>query len=97
MSKTINAYPRLAQDGMMTFIPGNGASQLISLDIEYTTLGIPASEVIYSALKTSPHTSNPAPQQPKAISPPPWQRWVALPSKTWPTVASSGTAPKAPR
>jgi len=43
----VAAYPRLAQDGMMTFIPGNGASQLMTLDIEYTTWGNPASEVIY--------------------------------------------------
>jgi hypothetical protein len=43
----VAAYPRLAQDGMMTFIPGNGSSQLMTLDIEYTTWGNPASEVIY--------------------------------------------------
>lgn len=41
------AYPRLAQDGLMTFIPGNGSSQLLTLDIEYATWGNPASEVIY--------------------------------------------------
>ncbi|MEJ6580416.1 MAG: beta-1,6-N-acetylglucosaminyltransferase [Akkermansiaceae bacterium] len=43
----VAAYPRLAQDGMMTFIPGASASQLMSLDIEYVTWGNPASEVIY--------------------------------------------------
>ena len=32
---------------MMTFIPGNGSSQLMTLDIEYTTWGNPASEVVY--------------------------------------------------
>lgn len=43
----VAAYPRLAQDGLMTFVPGNGSSQLLTLDIEYATWGNPASEVIY--------------------------------------------------
>jgi len=44
---TVAAYPRIAQEGMLTFVPGTTSSQLLTLDIEYSTWGNPASEVVY--------------------------------------------------
>jgi hypothetical protein len=40
-------YPRLAQDGMLTFVPSGASSQLLTLDVEYCTWGNPASELVY--------------------------------------------------
>lgn len=40
-------YPRLAQDGMLTFVPSGASSQLLALDVEYCTWGNPASELVY--------------------------------------------------
>jgi len=45
----VAAYPRLAQDGMLTFVPGRASSQLMIFDIEYVTWANPASEVFYFA------------------------------------------------
>jgi len=45
----VAAYPRLAQDGMLTFLPGRSSSQLMIFDIEYVTWGNPSSEVFYFA------------------------------------------------
>lgn len=44
---TVAAYPRLAQDGMLTFVPSGASSPLLTLDIEYCTWGNPASELVY--------------------------------------------------
>ncbi|MEN8694413.1 MAG: beta-1,6-N-acetylglucosaminyltransferase [Akkermansiaceae bacterium] len=44
---TVAAYPRLAQEGMLTFVPGSASSQLLTLDVEYCTWGNDASEIIY--------------------------------------------------
>ena len=43
----VAAYPRLAQHGMHTYVPGTASSQLLTLDIEYCTWGNPDSEVVY--------------------------------------------------
>lgn len=43
---TIAAYPRLAQDGMLTFVPGDASSILLTMDIEYVTWGSEKSEFI---------------------------------------------------
>ncbi len=43
----VAAYPRLAQGGMHTYIPGSASSQLLTLDVEYCTWGNPNSEVVY--------------------------------------------------
>lgn len=43
----VAAYPRLAQEGMHTYVPGTASSQLLTLDIEYCTWGNPNSEVVY--------------------------------------------------
>lgn len=43
----VAAYPRLAQEGMLTFVPSGASSQLLTLDIEYCTWGNPASELVY--------------------------------------------------
>jgi hypothetical protein len=43
----VAAYPRLAQHGMHTYVPGSASSQLLTLDIEYCTWGNPDSEVVY--------------------------------------------------
>lgn len=43
----VAAYPRIAQHGMHTYVPGSASSQLLTLDIEYCTWGNPASEVVY--------------------------------------------------
>lgn len=44
---TVAAYPRLAQHGMLTFVPTFVKSQLLALDIEYVTWGNPNSELVY--------------------------------------------------
>ncbi|GAA5483827.1 beta-1,6-N-acetylglucosaminyltransferase [Haloferula sargassicola] len=44
---TLAAYPRLAQQGMLTFVPTFSKSQLLTLDIEYVTWGNPNSELVY--------------------------------------------------
>lgn len=44
---TVAAYPRLAQHGMLTFVPTFTKSQLLSLDVEYVTWGNPNSELVY--------------------------------------------------
>lgn len=44
---TVAAYPRLAQHGMLTFVPTFTKSQLLSLDVEYVTWGNPKSELVY--------------------------------------------------
>lgn len=44
---TVAAYPRLAQQGMLTFVPSTARSQLLTLDVEYVTWGNPNSELIY--------------------------------------------------
>lgn len=44
---TVAAYPRLAQHGMLTFVPTFTKSQLLTLDIEYATWGNPNSELVY--------------------------------------------------
>jgi hypothetical protein len=46
---TVAAYPRLAQQGMLTFVPSSAKSQLLSLDVEYVTWGNPNSELVYFA------------------------------------------------
>lgn len=46
---TVAAYPRLAQYGMLTFVPSFAKSQILTLDVEYVTWGNPASEVVYFA------------------------------------------------
>ena len=46
---TVAAYPRLAQQGMLTFVPSSTKSQLLSLDVEYVTWGNPNSELVYFA------------------------------------------------
>jgi len=46
---TVAAYPRLAQEGMLTFVPSSTKSQLLSLDVEYVTWGNPNSELVYFA------------------------------------------------
>ena len=43
----VAAYPRLAQGGMHTYVPGTASSQLMTLDIEYCTWGNSGSEVVY--------------------------------------------------
>lgn len=40
-------YPRLVPRGVLTFIPTDARSQLMPLDIEFTTWGHPRSEVVY--------------------------------------------------
>jgi hypothetical protein len=49
---TVAAYPRLAQHGMLTFVPSFTKSQLLSLDIEYVTWGNPNSELVYFPSKS---------------------------------------------
>lgn len=44
---TVAAYPRLAQHGMLTFVPSGTKSTLLTLDIEYVTWGNPLSELVY--------------------------------------------------
>jgi|GEM_PF-954329 len=44
---SVAAYPRIAQKGMHTYVPGTASSQLLTLDIEYCTWGNPNSEVVY--------------------------------------------------
>jgi hypothetical protein len=44
---TVAAYPRLAQTGMLTFVPTFAKSQLLTLDVEYVTWGNPNSELVY--------------------------------------------------
>lgn len=44
---TLAAYPRLAQHGMLTFVPTTARSQLLTLDVEYVTWGNPNSELVY--------------------------------------------------
>ena len=44
---TVAAYPRLAQEGMLTFVPSSARSQLLTLDVEYVTWGNPNSELVY--------------------------------------------------
>lgn len=44
---TVAAYPRLAQHGMLTFVPTFAKSQLLTLDVEYVTWGNPNSELVY--------------------------------------------------
>ena len=44
---TIAAYPRIALDGMITFVPGDTSSQLLMVDVEYCTWGNPASELVF--------------------------------------------------
>ena len=44
---TIAAYPRLAQQGMLTFVQSSAKSQLLTLDVEYVTWGNPNSELVY--------------------------------------------------
>lgn len=44
---TVAAYPRLAQGGMLTFVPATARSQLLSIDVEYVTWGNGQSELIY--------------------------------------------------
>ncbi|RYD76742.1 MAG: hypothetical protein EOP84_16485, partial [Verrucomicrobiaceae bacterium] len=44
---TVAVYPRIAQQGMLTFVPSFTKSQILSLDIEYVTWGNPNSELIY--------------------------------------------------
>jgi hypothetical protein len=44
---TVAAYPRLAQHGMLTFVPSTAKSMLLSLDVEYVTWGNPRSELVY--------------------------------------------------
>lgn len=43
----VAAYPRLAQEGMHTYVPGTASSQLLTLDVEYCTWGNPNSEIVY--------------------------------------------------
>jgi hypothetical protein len=43
----VAAYPRLAQHGMLTFVPSSAKSQLLALDVEYVTWGNPSSELVY--------------------------------------------------
>lgn len=42
-------YPRLAQEGMLSFVPSGARSLLLTLDIEYCTWGNPNSELVYFA------------------------------------------------
>jgi Core-2/I-Branching enzyme len=44
---TVAAYPRLAQHGMLTFVPSTAKSMILSLDVEYVTWGNPRSELVY--------------------------------------------------
>lgn len=44
---TVAAYPRLAQTGMLTFVPTFAKSQLLTLDVEYVTWGNPNSELVH--------------------------------------------------
>ncbi len=44
---TVVAYPRLAQHGMLTFVPSFIKSQILALDVEYVTWGNPNSELVY--------------------------------------------------
>lgn len=44
---TVAAYPRLAQQGMLTFVPSTAKSMILSLDVEYVTWGNPRSELVY--------------------------------------------------
>lgn len=43
----VAAYPRLAQEGMLTFVPSGAKSLLLTLDVEYCTWGNPNSELVY--------------------------------------------------
>ncbi|WP_411846625.1 hypothetical protein AAFN60_03270 [Roseibacillus persicicus] len=43
----VAAYPRLAQEGMLTFVPSGASCLLLSLDVEYCTWGNPGSELIH--------------------------------------------------
>ncbi|MBK1835723.1 hypothetical protein JIN78_16795, partial [Roseibacillus ishigakijimensis] len=43
----VAAYPRLAQEGMLTFVPSGASCLLLSLDVEYCTWGNPASELVH--------------------------------------------------
>jgi hypothetical protein len=40
-------YPRVAMEGLLTFVPSSAKSRLLPLDIEYTTWANPASEMAY--------------------------------------------------
>ncbi len=44
---TVAAYPRLAQLGMLTFVPSFVKSQILTLDVEYVTWGNSNSELVY--------------------------------------------------
>lgn len=49
---TVVAYPRVAQDGLLTFVPSGASSQFLTLDIEYCTWGNSASELVYFSTGT---------------------------------------------
>jgi hypothetical protein len=49
---TVAAYPRLAQEGMLTFVPTAARSQILALDVEYVTWGNPSSELVYFSVGT---------------------------------------------
>ena len=44
---SVVAYPRLAQNGILTFIPSGSSSMLLSLDVEYCTWANSASELVF--------------------------------------------------
>jgi hypothetical protein len=44
---TAAVYPRMAQKGILSFIPTDARSQLLLLDVEYATWANPRSEVVY--------------------------------------------------
>jgi len=67
---TLAAYPRLAQKGMLTFVPTFSKSQLLTLDIEYVTWGNPNSELVYFPVDDCCGVVREAPQEsePEAFS-----------------------------
>jgi hypothetical protein len=45
-------YPRLAAGGLLTFVPANGKSCLLTLDIEYATWANPSSQLVHFPVET---------------------------------------------
>ncbi|GAA5481951.1 hypothetical protein Hsar01_01166 [Haloferula sargassicola] len=43
----VAAYPRLAESGVLSFVPTDARSLLLALDIEYVTWANPASEMVF--------------------------------------------------
>lgn len=45
-------YPRMAGGGMLTFVPANASSTLLTLDVEYVTWSNPESQLVYFPVET---------------------------------------------